>query len=205
MRLIYYIIITALTLISGVICAEEEPMGGVKLEKATFAGGCFWCMQPFFDRLKGVKQTAVGYTGGETENPTYEEVSSGGTGHAEAIEIVYDPAEVSYDKLLDIFWRNIDPTASDHQFVDYGTQYRSAIFYHNDEQKRTAEESKKSLAASGRFDKPIVTEIVPASPFYLAEDYHQQYYKKSALRYKMYHDNSGRDEFLEKAWGKDGH
>lgn len=180
-------------------------MPDVQLHKVTFAGGCFWCMQPFFDRLKGVKQTLVGYTGGETADPTYEEVSAGHTGHAEVIEVTYDPKEVSYEQLLNIYWRNIDPTAVDAQFVDHGTQYRSAIFYHDQEQKRLAEKSKQELAASGRFDKPIVTEIVPASTFYPAEEYHQKYYQKSALRYQMYHDNSGREEFLNKVWGNKGH
>jgi methionine-S-sulfoxide reductase len=160
-------------------------------------------MQPFFDRVKGVKGTMVGYIGGDTQNPTYEEVSSGQTGHAEAIEITYDPSVAAYKQLLNIYWRNIDPTVEDAQFVDHGSQYRSAIFYHNDEQKRIAEESKKELAASGRFNKPIVTAIVPASKFYPAEDYHQKYYQKSSFRYEMYHANTGRDEFKTKHWGKD--
>ncbi len=185
--------------------AKEEGMKQDQLQKATFAGGCFWCMQPFFDRLKGVKQSLVGYTGGHTNNPTYEEVSMGDTGHAEAIEITFDPKETSYEQLLNIYWRNIDPTVENAQFVDHGTQYRSAIFYHSEEQKRLAEFSKKELADSGRFDKPIVTPIVPATKFYPAEDYHQKYYQKSPIRYKMYHDNSGRDEFLEHIWGKQSH
>lgn len=172
------------------------------LEKATFAGGCFWCMQPFFDRTKGVQETTVGYTGGETKNPTYEEVTSGKTGHAEAIQIVYDPKEVSYEKLLNIYWRNIDPTTKNQQFFDRGTQYRTAIFYHNDEQKRIAEESRSQLTDSGKFKKPIVTEIVPAVEFYPAEEYHQKYYKKNSLRYEAYHQGSGRDRFFEKIWGK---
>ena len=180
-------------------------MEDVRLEKATFAGGCFWCMQPFFDRLKGVQGTRVGYTGGHSENPTYEEVCSGTTGHAEAIEIICDPAQACYEQMLNIYWHNIDPTVVDSQFADHRTQYRSAIFYHNQEQQRIAEESKKQLAASGRFDKPIVTAIVPASIFYPAEEYHQQYYKKNAFRYNMYHDNSGRHEFFDKIWGKGGH
>ncbi len=200
-----YIVFVSLMLASGWVYAKEEVMNDTHLEKATFAGGCFWCMQPFFDRLKGVKQTVVGYTGGQTVNPTYEEVSSGETGHAEAIQITYDSKETSYEQLLNIYWHNIDPTVMNSQFVDHGTQYRSAIFYHNEKQKRIAQESKKQLAASNRFDKPIATEIVPASTFYPAEEYHQQYYKKSAPHYKMYHDNSGRDEFLDKVWGKGGH
>lgn len=173
------------------------------LQKATFAGGCFWCMQPFFDRVKGVKGTMVGYIGGHTKNPTYEEVSMGETGHAEAIEITYDPKEADYEKLLTIYWHNIDPTVENAQFVDHGTQYRTGIFYHNEEQRRLAEDSKKKLAASGKFDKPIKTEIVPASTFYPAEDYHQQYYKKSPVRYNMYSMGTGRHEFKEQHWGKE--
>ncbi len=181
-----------------------QEKGKISMEaKATFAGGCFWCMQPFFDRIKGVSRTLVGYTGGHTKNPTYEEVCSGTTGHAEAIEITYDPGLVGYEQLLDVYWRNIDPTTENAQFVDHGTQYRSAIFVHDEDQKRIAEGSKAKLAASGRFDAPIVTEIVPADVFYPAEDHHQAYYKKSPQRYNMYHDNTGREEFKEKIWGKD--
>lgn len=201
MRLIVNMLLLLL-LFSGAAHAENETAKDSKLEKATFAGGCFWCMQPFFDRTKGVKETAVGYTGGETLNPTYEQVSTGRTGHTEAIEIVYDPAEVSYEQLLNIFWRNIDPTVKNQQFVDHGTQYRTAVFYHSEEQKRIAEESKEQLGSSGKFKKPIVTEIVPSAVFYPAEDYHQKYYKKNALGYKIYHDNSGREQFIEKFWGK---
>ena len=177
-------------------------MNNTQLKKATFAGGCFWCMQPFFDRTKGVKETVVGYTGGKTENPTYEQVSSGTTGHAESIQVTYDPNEVVYEKLLEIYWHNIDPTVLNRQFSDEGTQYRTAIFYYDEEQKKIAEESKKLLAASGKFDKPIVTEIVAASAFYPAEDYHQKYYKKNAFHYNMYHHGSGRENFFEKIWGK---
>lgn len=174
-----------------------------KLEKATFAGGCFWCMEPPFEKLKGVKEVIAGYTGGHKENPTYKEVSAGKTGHCEAILVQYDSTQMSYEELLDVFWRNIDPTAVDRQFVDVGGQYRSAIFYHNDEQRRLAEESKKKLAASGRFDKPIVTEITPASTFYPAEEYHQDYHQKNPWPYKFYRFNSGRDQFLDRAWGKE--
>lgn len=183
--------------------AQEAGMKQDGLQKATFAGGCFWCMQPFFDRVKGVKGTMVGYIGGHTKNPTYEEVSMGETGHAEAIEITYDPKEADYEKLLTIYWHNIDPTVENAQFVDHGTQYRTGIFYHNEEQRRLAEDSKKKLAASGKFDKPIKTEIVPASTFYPAEDYHQQYYKKSPVRYNMYSMGTGRHEFKEQHWGKE--
>ncbi len=179
------------------------PPGGVHYAKATFAGGCFWCMQPPFEKLQGVISVTAGYTGGWKENPTYEGVSSGRTGHAESVEIVYDPAKITYQKLLDVFWRNIDPTTKDRQFVDIGTQYRTAIFYHDEEQKKEAEESKARLERSGRFGKPIVTEIVPAGRFYPAEEYHQDYYKKSAVRYKFYRFNSGRDQYLKRIWGSE--
>lgn len=142
---------------------------------ATFAGGCFWCMTPPFENTKGVTKVVAGYTGGKTKKPSYEEVCSGETGHAEAVEVTYDPAVVTYDHLLDVFWRNIDPTTENAQFADHGTQYRTAIFFHDDEQKRLAEVSRDRLAKSGKFSSPIVTEIVPAGPFYPAEDYHQDY------------------------------
>ncbi|MBI3755474.1 MAG: peptide-methionine (S)-S-oxide reductase MsrA [Deltaproteobacteria bacterium] len=173
-----------------------------KPEKATFAGGCFWCMEPPFASLKGVMSITVGYTGGHKKNPTYEEVSSGVTGHAEAIEILYDPAQITYSELLDVFWRNIDPITPNRQFVDVGTQYRSAIFYHTEEQRRLAEESKAKLEKSGKFDKPIATEITSATAFYKAEEYHQKYYKKNPIRYKFYRYNSGRDQYLKKTWGE---
>ena len=169
--------------------------------KATFAGGCFWCMQPPFDKLDGVISTTVGYTGGPEKNPTYKEVAYGKTGHAEGIEIVYDPTKISYTQLLNVFWRNIDPTTRDGQFVDRGRQYRTAIFYHNDDQHRLAKATKEELEKSGRFDKPIVTEITPASGFYPAEEYHQKYYIKKPVDYKRYRRGSGRDEFLERIWG----
>lgn len=161
-------------------------------------------MQPFFDKTKGVKETTVGYTGGQTQNPTYEEVSSGTTGHAEGIQIVYDPNEVSYERLLNIFWRNIDPTTKDGQFFDKGTQYRTAIFYHTEEQKNLAEKTRDELAASGKFKKSIVTQILPATEFYPAEEYHQKYYQKNATRYKAYSAASGRDNFFKKIWGQAG-
>jgi len=173
------------------------------LEKATFAGGCFWCMTPPFEKLDGVKEVVSGYTGGQTVNPTYEDVTSETTGHMESVEITYDPAKVSYKNLLDVFWRQINPTDSGGQFVDRGPSYKSAIFYHNEEQKRLAEESKKDIGRSGRYDKPIVTEIRPAGPFYRAEEYHQDYWKKNPVRYKFYRYNSGRDQYLTKVWGKD--
>lgn len=175
-------------------------------EKATFAGGCFWCMEPPFDELKGVISTTSGYTGGQKVNPTYEEVSAGKTGHAEAVEIVFDPTQISYADLLKVFWRNVDPTTPDRQFCDAGSQYRTAIFFHNDQQKRLAEASKQALEQSGQLKQPIVTQIVPASVFYPAEEYHQDYYKKNPLRYKFYRYNCGRDQVLERLWGKDaGH
>lgn len=175
-------------------------MSDKKIEKATFAGGCFWCTQPPFDQLKGVISTSVGYTGGTKENPTYEEVCSGKTGHAEALEILFDPAQVNFLELLEIFWKNIDPTTLNRQFYDAGTQYRTAIFYHSEEQKKAAEISKKNLENSKKFDQPIVTEIVPASNFYKAEDYHQKYYQKCPIPYKSYKTGSGRDAYLKKMW-----
>jgi len=171
-----------------------------KPETAIFAGGCFWCMQPPFDKMAGVVSTLVGYTGGAKKDPTYEEVSDGGTGHAEAIQVTFDPDKVGYAELLDIFWRNIDPTVKDRQFCDSGSQYRSAIFWRTEEQKRLAEESRKKLEASGRFPGGIFTEIVPAGTYYPAEDYHQDYYKKNLVRYKFYRYNCGRDQTLEKLW-----
>ncbi len=168
--------------------------------KATFAGGCFWCMQPAFDQLEGVVKTTVGYAGGNIDSPSYEQVVKGGTGHAEAIQIVYDPKQVSYDKLLDIYWRNIDPTQVDGQFADRGSQYRTAIFYHDAKQQQTAKQSKEKLAASGRFKKSIVTEIVPATKFYSAEDYHQKYYQKNPTHYQLYKVGSGREGYLKAKW-----
>jgi peptide-methionine (S)-S-oxide reductase len=175
-----------------------------KLEKATFAAGCFWCIQPPFDKMAGVMKTTVGYTGGQEANPTYKDVSNGKTTHAESIEVVFDPAKVTYAQLLDIFWRNIDPTTKDRQFPDWGKQYRTAIFYHGEAQRKAAEESKAALEKSNRFSGPIVTEIVAASTFWPAEAYHQKYYLKSPESYHAYHDHSGRKEFFEEVWGKAG-
>lgn len=172
-----------------------------RMERATFAGGCFWCMEAPFEQLDGVASVTAGYTGGAAPNPTYEQVSSGTTGHAEAVQVVYDPAKVTYQQLLEAFWRNIDPTTPDRQFADKGSQYRTAIFSHTEEQRRFAEASKAELARSGTFDRPIVTEIVPASTFYPAEEYHQDYYKKNAIHYKLYRIGSGREGFLKKLWG----
>ena len=193
------LVIGGLTMISA--DGQKKPLhSGGNLEKATFAGGCFWCMEPPFEKLDGVREVISGYTGGSKVNPTYEEVSAGATGHLESVEVIFDPSVISYDKLLDVFWKNIDPTDPGGQFVDRGGQYRSAIFFHSEEQKKLAETSKQKLAASGIFHKPIVTEIIPAATFYKAEDYHQDYYKKNPIRYKYYRYNSGRDQFLEKTW-----
>lgn len=172
-------------------------------EKATFAGGCFWCMVPPFEKLDGVKEVLSGYTGGYKDNPTYEEVSAGKTGHVEAIEVTFDPSRISYEKLLDVFWRQIDPTDPGGQFVDRGSQYRSVIFFHTQAQKALAEKSKEALAKSGRYSKAIATEILPAGKFYKAEEYHQDYWKKNPVRYKFYRYNSGRDQFLKKVWGSE--
>jgi len=183
-----------------VTVTNEAPTG---LEKAILAGGCFWCMEPPFEKLNGVKDVVSGYTGGKETNPTYKEVGSGNTGHTESVEITFDPKVITYSEILDIFWRNMDPTDSGGQFVDRGQQYRSAIFYLDQEQKEIAERSREALMKSGRFSKPIVTEITKAGPFYRAEEYHQDYYKKNPLRYKYYRNGSGRDDFLDKAWGSE--
>jgi peptide-methionine (S)-S-oxide reductase len=166
---------------------------------AIFAGGCFWCVESDFDPVKGVISTTSGYIGGKVANPTYEQVSAGGTGHTEAVEIVYDPDVVSYSQLLDRFWRTIDPTVKDRQFCDVGSQYRSAIFAHNAAQRKLAEESKKKVAA--QLGTRIYTEIADASPFYKAEEYHQNFYQKQALKYKFYRWNCGRDQRLKEIWG----
>ncbi|MBU1341899.1 MAG: peptide-methionine (R)-S-oxide reductase MsrB [Proteobacteria bacterium] len=177
---------------------NEMKMG--KLEIATFAGGCFWCTESDFEKVKGVKEVVSGYTGGQKMNPTYGEVSMGGTGHAEAVQVYYDPAVVTYNELLDVFWRHINPTDPGGQFVDRGSQYRSEIFYHTQAQKSMATASKKALEKTMVFDKPIVTPITKSETFYKAEEYHQDYYKKNERRYKYYRWGSGRDQFLEKAW-----
>jgi peptide-methionine (S)-S-oxide reductase len=170
--------------------------------RAVFAGGCFWCMEEAFEKVEGVVSVTSGYMGGQKTNPTYEEVSAGGTGHAESVEVVYDPAKVSYQKLLDHFWQNVDPITPNAQFCDHGTQYRAAIFYGNDEEKRQAETSKQAVEQSKRFKEPIVTQIVTASKFYPAEDYHQDFYKKNPAKYKFYKFTCGRAQRLEMLWGK---
>ena len=174
-----------------------------KLLTATFAGGCFWCVEADFEKVNGVVEAISGYTGGHKENPTYEEVSSGKTGHVEAVQVVYDPSKVSYEQLLDHFWKHIDPTDAGGQFVDRGEQYRSIIFYNDESQRIAAEDSKRSLENSGSLNKPVATEILPVTKFYRAEEYHQQYSKKNPLRYRYYRYLSGRDQFIAKTWGKD--
>ena len=199
-------LLAVLAVAAGAAAAENDK-GAMRINidgmaRAIFAGGCFWCMEPPFEKLGGVISVTSGYTGGEKKNPTYEEVSAGGTGHAEAVQIVYDPKKVDYETLLEVFWQNIDPTDGGGQFVDRGSQYRSAIFILDDTQKRLAEESKERLARSGRFAAAIVTEIVAATTFYPAEEYHQDYYKKNPVRYKYYRWGSGRDQFLDRIWGE---
>ncbi|WP_340689479.1 peptide-methionine (S)-S-oxide reductase MsrA [Halobacillus kuroshimensis] len=182
------------------VAASEIPEG---YETAVLAGGCFWCMEPPFEKLKGVHSVVSGYTGGDVENPTYEEVSAGGTGHIEAVQVYFDPDVISYAQILDVFWRQINPTDDEGQFVDRGYQYTTAVFYLNDEQRQAAEQSRRELEQSGRFDQDIVTPIVEAETFYRAEEYHQDYYKKNKLRYDYYRGNSGRDQYLEETWGED--
>ena len=174
------------------------------LRTATFAGGCFWCVEADFEKLDGVVEVVSGYTGGRRPNPTYEEVSAGGTGHVEAVQVVYDPRRISYTQLLNHFWRHIDPTDAGGQFVDRGAQYRSAIFYHDEEQRRLAEQSRQALAESGRFKVPVVTAIEPLREFYPAEDYHQDYHKEHAIKYLYYRRGSGRDQFVRQTWADTG-
>ena len=173
-----------------------------KLEKATFAGGCFWCMVKPFDSLPGIESVVSGYTGGHTENPTYEDVCSGTTGHTEAVQITFDPALFPYKDLVEVYWQQTDPTDAMGQFVDRGTSYRPVIFYHTPEQKEIAEASKQALQDSGKFSKPVVTSIEPAQPFYPAEEYHQDFYKKSSAHYHGYRSHSGRDSYIESHWKK---
>ncbi len=198
-------ILTALLLwaSAGAANAAEPGAAGAgqpPLEIAIFAGGCFWCEEAVFDDVPGVVSVISGYTGGDKANPTYEEVSAGGTGHAESVKVTFDPTKVSYAKLLDLFWRNVDPLTADAQFCDHGTQYRSAIFYTGEEQKQLAEASKAAIEKSGRFGQPIVTEIVPASTFWPAEDYHQKYHLKNPVKYQLYRYGCGRDKRLRELW-----
>ena len=182
--------------------AQQPTAGSVSVAKAYFAGGCFWCMEEAFEKVDGVLEVVSGYMGGTVKNPTYEQVSAGQTGHAESVEVRYDRAKVSYIQLLEAFWRNVDPVTPDAQFCDHGNQYRAAIFYQSDEEKRVAEESKRAIEQSKRFSTPIVTQLTAASEFYPAEEYHQDFYKKNPIRYKYYKFTCGRAQRLESLWGK---
>ncbi len=193
-----FLALIALLLPLQVARADAAP---ARTETAIFAGGCFWCMVPPFKNLPGVLSVTAGYTGGHLANPSYEQVSSGETGHAESVQVVFDPAKVGYDRLLDVFWHNIDPATPQQQFCDVGDQYRTAIFYHGEEQKRLAIASRDALAASGVLKGPIVTQIVAATAFYPAEDYHQDYYLKNELRYQIYRHGCGRDQRLKQLYG----
>jgi peptide-methionine (S)-S-oxide reductase len=184
--------------VQSTVLAAADTMPG----KAYFAGGCFWCMEEVFEKVEGVLSATSGYMGGAVSNPTYEEVSAGRTGHTESVEVVYDPAKVNYQKLLDAFWRNVDPITPNAQFCDHGNQYRSAIFFRTDEEKRASDSSKQAIEQSRRFKEPIVTQIVMAPQFYPAEEYHQDFYKKNPIRYKLYKYNCGRAQRLEELWGK---
>ena len=203
------VVITVVTVISfgghpaqSMDAKTEKPMNAKpqKTQTAVFAGGCFWCTESDFEKVDGVVEVISGYTGGSSANPTYEQVSAGGSGHVEAVKVVYDPGRLTYAQLLQVFWRHVDPTDAGGQFVDRGSQYRSVIFYSTGEERNLAEASKQNLAASGRFRKPIATEILPLGEFYPAEEYHQDYYKKDPINYRDYRSGSGRDQFLEKTW-----
>jgi methionine-S-sulfoxide reductase len=196
---------TILLLIAAlcVILPVQAGATDTESQRAIFAGGCFWFMEPPFEKLEGVSAVISGFTGGAGPDPSYAEVTAGGTGHLEAVEVHYDPRRISYSALLDVFWRQINPTDDGGQFIDRGDHYRSAIFYLDDEQRQLAQRSRDELAASGRFSKPIVTTIRPAGDFYPAEEYHQDYYQKNPLRYWYYRSGSGRDGFLDRVWGKE--
>jgi peptide methionine sulfoxide reductase msrA/msrB len=199
------VLVLAIVLVGGFLGYRNQPSVDVNLsefEVATFAGGCFWCMEAAFESFDGVAEAISGYTGGEIVNPTYEQVSRGGTGHFEAVQVYYDPDVVSYAELLDVFWRNIDPTDDGGQFFDRGTQYLTAVFYHNEAQRLAAMVSRDALNASGVFDEPVVTGILEFSVFYEAEEYHQDYYRKNVLQYKLYSSGSGREDFIEEHWGE---
>jgi peptide-methionine (S)-S-oxide reductase len=205
-RLLPMIWIAALCFAAAAAPAHSQTKAPAKgsAATATFAGGCFWCMEEVYDKVPGVTRTVSGYMGGKVKNPTYEQVSTGRTGHAEVVQIEYDPAKVSYQKLLELFWRNIDPTQKDGQFCDHGSQYRSGIFYHDAEQKRLAEASQRALQKSKPFRGELVTEITPATVFYAAEDYHQDYHLRNPTRYKFYKSGCGREARLQQLWGKSG-
>ncbi len=195
------LLLCTLLAIGAAATEPSPPAGEAPPAKATFAGGCFWCMEPPFDKLEGVLSTTSGYIGGRKPDPTYAEVSAGGSGHAEAVQVAFNPSKISYEALLEVFWRNIDPTTLDRQFCDTGDQYRTGIFYHDEAQRGLAEESKKRLEAAGTLHRPIVTEITSAGVFWPAEEFHQDYYKKNPLRYKYYRYGCGRDRRLEELWG----
>ena len=192
----------SMALMVALVAAAGSAGHAAEQGKAVFAGGCFWCMEEAFEKVEGVVSVTSGYMGGFKPDPTYEEVSAGNTGHAESVEVVYDPAKVSYQKLLEHFWKNVDPLTPNAQFCDHGSQYRAVIFYGNEEEKRLAEASKQAIEQSKRFTEPIVTQIVMASKFYPAEDYHQDFYKKNPIRYKFYKTSCGRVNRLEQVWGK---
>jgi peptide-methionine (S)-S-oxide reductase len=194
-------LVLGLVLLAGAASAADTSRSGQSTALATFAGGCFWCMEPPFEKLSGVKAVISGYIGGHRDNPSYDEVSAGKSGHAEAVQITYDPSKITFEQLLEVFWKNIDPLALDRQFCDSGTQYRSAIFYHDERQRQLAESSKQKLEKSGKLSGPIRTQIVMASKFFPAEEYHQDYYKKNPVRYKFYRFNCGRDKRLKEVWG----
>lgn len=194
-------ILATFALAFAALAQADAPKAPPGKAVAIFAGGCFWCMEPPFDNTPGVEATISGYTGGRTVNPSYHDVSSGSTGHAESVEVIYDPKVVTYEKLLDVYWHNVDPTVKDRQFCDSGTQYRTAIFYTDEAQRKAAEDSKVALDKSKPFKEPIVTQIVMAGPFYPAEDYHQDYYKKNPVRYQIYRSGCGRDARLKELWG----
>ncbi|HKC94343.1 MAG TPA: peptide-methionine (S)-S-oxide reductase MsrA [Nitrospira sp.] len=195
---------TALMIVAGenFDFARLHAAGSGSTAKAYFAGGCFWCMEEAFEKVNGVIDTVSGYMGGTVKNPTYEQVSAGQTGHAESVEVQYDPSKVTYTQLVEAFWQNVDPVTPDAQFCDHGNQYRAAIFYQGEDEKRLAEESKRAIEQSKRFSTPIVTQVVPASEFYPAEEYHQDFYKKNPVRYKFYKFTCGRAQRLESLWGK---
>ena len=199
-RGIYMWLVLAMVL-GGSLVSAGQAAGPAGPAKAYFAGGCFWCMEEVFEKVPGVTSVTSGYMGGRVEHPSYEQVSAGGTGHAESVEVVYDPAKVSYTALLDAFWHNVDPVTANAQFCDHGSQYRAVIFYQSDEEKRLAEASKGAIEQSGRLPGRIVTELTLASTFYPAEDYHQDFYKKNPVRYKFYKYNCGRAQRLEDLWG----
>jgi len=206
-RIVQLLCIAAITFgAAGLAAAQAQPSPGAKpaTARATFAGGCFWCMEEVYDKVPGVIATVSGYMGGHTKNPTYEQIGTGRTGHAEVVQVEYDPAKVSYAKLLEVFWRNIDPTQKDAQFCDQGSQYRSGVFYHDEEQKRLADASRQALQKNKPFRGEIVTEITPASSFYAAEGYHQDFHQKNPTRYKFYKSGCGREARLQQLWGKPG-